>query len=526
MPSQNISRRGFVSGAALSLSGRAAQLRPNVLFLMADEMHHRSLSLTGNPYMQTPNMDRIGREGAVFTNATCVTPFCSPSRATMITGVYPHRHGIVQNVPASDPVWDTSGNLSGEPVASPRPHKGGRAQPPLAPDAFPTTEMALHASGFATAFRGKWHLGNIGEFPCYESFYYASKVWKGYPDFLEQRLPASRFSGNREPGRYLGRPVKKIPAIRAAWDPFQQVGSAGYIATIGRTVIPADLLPETQITTQVLGLLERFRDRSFMITASWSPPHDLWVIPDPYYSLVGREKIRLAGSTDLEPWDAKGPSRRLGKLAGEEGIREYAAIYQGMVRYIDDQVGRILEKLDELGLAGNTLVVLTSDHGDMVGAHGCIGKSVFSFFDDLVKIPLCMRLPGRIRAGTVVRNPVSQIDYMPTILDYAGLPAPGEIHGKTLRPLLEGRRVEWRDYAFCQRGPGARMIRTGRYKYVYSDSPRVVALYDLWQDPDEDRNLAHSPARAAELRTMHNRLIEVMARDGDPLVRHFPKEPI
>lgn len=107
MSSRHMNRREFLSataagtgGAARCFSAPAAKDRPNVLFLMTDEQHHRSLSLTGNPYIQTPNMDRIAREGALFTNATCVTPYCSPSRATMITGVYPHRHGILQNVGA------------------------------------------------------------------------------------------------------------------------------------------------------------------------------------------------------------------------------------------------------------------------------------------------------------------------------------------------------------------------------------------------------------------------------------------
>ena len=104
----------------------------------------------------------------------------------------------------------------------------------------------------------------------------------------------------------------------------------------------------------------------------------------------------------MPEWDRRGPSKRLGDIMGREGIREYAAIYHGMVKYIDDQVGRVLAKLDELGLADNTLVIFTTDHGDMVGAHGCIGKSIFSFYDDLVRIPLLMRLPGRIPAGTVV----------------------------------------------------------------------------------------------------------------------------
>lgn len=489
----------YTAGGAVSCLSMPDTGRPNLLFLMTDEQHHRSLSITGNPYISTPNMDRIGREGVLFTNATCVTPYCSPSRATMITGVYPHRHGIVQNVGA-----------------------GGK-QAPLAPDAFPTTEMILYRRGYFTAFRGKWHLGELGDFPCYEQFDYAAKTRKEYEEFLEERLPAARFAADQDPGRYLGRPVEKIPAIRNAWERFQKIApSLGYIATIGRTVIPPELLPETQITNQVLRLIEENRNRNFMITASWSPPHDLWVIPEPYYSMVDRKKIRLPGTRNLEAWDARGPSKQLGDLVGEEGIKEYVAIYHGMVKYMDDQIGRVLKTLDDLGLSRNTLVLFTSDHGDMVGAHGCVGKSIFNFFDDLVRIPLMMRFPGRIKPGTVVNKPVSQIDYMPTLLDYMGLPIPQNVHGRSMRPLIEGRAEKWRDYAFCQRGSGARMIRTERYKYVFSRTPHVVALYDLQEDPHEDRNLARDGTHAATVRMMHTRLREVMEADGDVLVREMP----
>jgi len=272
--------------------------------------------------------------------------------------------------------------------------------------------------------------------------------------------------------------------------------------------------------------MDAFAERNFMITASWSPPHDLWTIPEPYYSMVDRGRIALPGTTDLPVWDQRGPSKRLGDIMGPEGIREYAAIYHGMVKYIDDQVGRVLGKLDDLGLAEDTLVIFTSDHGDMVGAHGCIGKSISSFFDDLVRIPLAMRLPGRIRPGTVVKAPVSQIDLMPTIVDYAGQPVPPDVHGSSLRPLIEGRRVEWRDYAFCQRAMGGRMLRTRRYKYAYGVRPRMRALYDLENDPNEDHNLADEAAHAVALRHMHRRLLAVMEADGDPLAAELPSDPL
>jgi len=520
-----MNRREFLqaaAGAALAAAPAAVYCETapkrkdgvNVLFLMTDEQHHRSLSITGNPYVQTPHMDRIAREGALFENATCVTPYCSPSRATILTGAYPHTHGILTNVGARGP--DPHGAAAGS----------GKEQP-LAADAFPSTEMTLYKHGYATAHRGKWHLGDKGDFPCYESWGYALKTDRAYRDLLDERLPAAQFADDKDPGQYLGRPVKKVPAIRQGWQKFKETGGGvSYIATIGRTVIPPELLPETFITDEVVGLIEKNADRNFMITASWSPPHDLWVIPDPYYSMVDRKKVEIRGTTDIPPWDQKGASKRLGDIMGPDGVREYAAIYHGMVKYIDDQVGRILKKLDDLGLAENTLVIFTTDHGDMVGAHGCIGKSVAGFYDDLVRIPLAMRLPGRIKPGTVVREAVSQIDYMPTILDYAGLPAPEKIHGRSMRPLIEGRDVKWRDYAFCQRANSLRMLRTGRYKYVCpAGKGPIRALYDLQADPNEDRNLAADPASAETLRMMHRRLLEVMAADGDPMAKDMPKEP-
>ncbi len=482
--------------------------RLNVLFLMTDEQHHRSLSMTGNRYIETPNMDRIGREGACFDNATCVTPYCSPSRASLITGVYPHRHRILVNVDGRRP-----------------------EQAPLAQNAFPNTETLLHGQGYATAHRGKWHLGNIGDFDCYEQRAYAGASNPEFGRWLQQRVPKEQFAKHRSPGKYMDRPVEMIPAVERGFHEFHKdfqgkANRVAYISTIGRSLIPPDSLPETRITNDVLDLIDRHADENFMITASWSPPHDLWVIPEPYYSLVDRRRIELPGTPDLPDWDREGPSRRLGSLVGEEGLREYAAIYHGMVKYIDDQLGRILKKLDERGLAENTLVIFTTDHGDMVGAHGCVGKSIFGFYDDLVRIPMVMRVPGRIRPGTRLNQPVSQVDLMPTILDYLGQKVPQPIHGQSLRPLLEGRSTAWRDYAFCQRADAGRMLRTERWKYFYRGKNKIVALYDLQNDPHEDRNLAADPRHAAQVRALHARLLQVMQADGDPLAERFPADPL
>lgn len=488
-----------------SIAKQKATGRLNVLFLMTDEQHYRSLSINGNPYITTPNMDRIGREGVRFDSATCVTPYCSPSRASIITGVYPYTHRILMNV-------------------SP----GRNTQPALPQAAFPNTETILHNAGYFTAHRGKWHLGDPGDFDCYQTWSYAAKSGRDYRRMLDQQLPAAQFAGTKSPGMYQGRPVKMIPAIEEGYRRFKAIPNnrVSYIGIIGCSVIPPELLPETQITNQVLELLEQNVDKPFMITASWSPPHDLWVIPEPYYSMVDRSKIELLGNWDMPPWDRKGASRRLGEAVGPDGVREYMAIYYGMVKYIDDQVGRVLDKLDELGLADNTLVIFTTDHGDMVGAHGCVGKSIFGFYDDLVHIPLMMRLPHQIAAGGIVHQPVSQIDYMPTILDFAGFPIPAGIQGRSMRPLIEGRQVPWRDYAFCQRADAGRMLRSGEYKLVYRSRPRVVALYDLKKDPHEDHNLADDPVYADTVRKMHQKLVKIMVEGGDPAVDMFRPDPL
>jgi len=133
-----------------------------------------------------------------------------------------------------------------------------------------------------------------------------------------------------------------------------------------------------------------------------------------------------------------------------------------------------------------------------------------------------MRLPGVIPPGTVVDQPVSQIDIMPTILDYLGQAIPQRIHGRSMRPLVQGRPVEWRDHAFCQRADHARMLRTERWKYVYGRRGKMLALYDLADDPHEDRNLAREKAHAPTVRRMHRRLLEIMRSDGDPLAAEIP----
>jgi arylsulfatase A-like enzyme len=197
----------------------------------------------------------------------------------------------------------------------------------------------------------------------------------------------------------------------------------------------------------------------------------------------------------------------------EEQIRNMRSIYYGMVREIDDWIGEILDKLDELGLSDNTLVIFTSDHGEMLGDHGMHSKMIF--YEGSVHIPLLMRFPGRIKPGTVVDSPVSTMDVCPTILDYLGMTVP-ECDGMSLRTFIKGRPVEHDvvSYSGGNSTPNY-MIRSGDLKLMIAENERnqsVDALYDLKADPLEMRNLIISPVSPAKNRKQAEEMKERLVR--------------
>ncbi|MHC4442133.1 MAG: sulfatase-like hydrolase/transferase [Planctomycetota bacterium] len=476
----------------------------NVLFLMTDQHHYKVLGAAGNPLIETPNLDRIAREGARFELATCPTPFCSPARASIITGLYPHTHGIVVNC------------------------YGGRTGS-LTDTDFPNTETILNQRGYVTEHRGKWHLGSLDDFTCYKKIPY---VDKGYKKFLNKNLPADRFAGNPGNATYNGRPVYMIPRVVEGQKSFHDLyrdNQHKRVAMIGRTAIPVDLLPESYITDRVVELIERNAGRNWMITASWHPPHALWVAPEPYYSMLDRNKIKLPNLDNCPDWLMKGFAKQLGTCNGPEGIREYVGIYYAQVAMIDYYVGKILRKLDQLGLAERTLVIFTSDHGDMQGQHGMIGKSIPVFYDGVLRIPLLIRLPGKIKPGTVIKEPVSLVDLMPTILDYVGIPCPKDVQGSSLRPLIEGRAKNWPQYAFSERrnqqGKDVMlMIRGQRFKYVFREN-KHHELFDLLNDPYENNNLYANPDSKKIIQILHLKLMNWMKKTYDPYLAQMPFDP-
>jgi arylsulfatase A-like enzyme len=513
--SKSLSRRRFLSAAARGLAaagaagglsfarlhGQPAGEGLNLLFLMTDQHNAGVLGCYRNSIVQTPNLDRLAAEGVRFTNAYCATPFCSPTRASLVTGLWPHQHGITQNV---------DGDAHG------------------ITDANTFTENLLFDRGYKTAHRGKWHLGPYSDVRCYRD---DKPEGRGWGVLSESICPSADFPKQEGEVRLWGRPVIMQDFMLEAhrtWNTFDKIPKQD-LSIIGRSVLPREGTYEAWYTEQVVGLMEKHRSENWMITWSVSPPHAFWVCPDPYYSMYDPAALALPTNlSEMPDVVRQSVGYRLAQLIGERGIREYLRCYYGQVSMMDWYVGQILAKLDELGLAGRTLVVFTSDHGDMQGGHGLITKSVPAMYEEITRVPLMFRLPGRIPSGKVVDMHANSVDMMPTLLDYVGLAAPDGIAGRSLRPFVEGQADDGAP-AFSER-TGLnynwieRMICRDGWKYVFH-SAWPSELYNRNDDPGEVRNL-YSDAASRDTRDgLHRELRDWMTRTNDPGLARMRESP-
>lgn len=464
---------------AMAAPARAQRKRPNVLFLMCDQLNANLLSCYGGP-IPTPHIDRIAREGVRFTQATCPTPFCSPTRASIITGMYPHAHGIVLNVGARQ--------------------KGIRADDV-------TTEKILSEAGYATHHYGKWHLTG-DELPYYPDMF--------RPGHEYTREMADTFDKVRATDRAgwmdwytWALPVEIAPrfqeAVDSLGDRWKGKRFADFITKMGRQTLPLEQYYDHRLGDLTVERIKALKNKPFMLTCSFNGPHDPNVVPSPYYEMFSPDKIELPANRGVrEKRFEKNWSRQIVADLGEPGLREFLRIYYAMTKLIDDQVGRILKALDAIGATDDTIIVFTADHGDMAGGHGMVWKSTDAFYDEVARVPLLMRYPRRFKPQTS-EIAASLVDMMPTLLDLCGRPIPEQVQGQSLVPYFTGERKasEARPFSFSERVtanpkgrrqvlPGARgsfMIRGRGWKYVrYIQGDEY--LYNLATDPGETRNLA------------------------------------
>lgn len=341
----------------------------------------------------------------------------------------------------------------------------------------PTMGELFQAAGYETAYAGKWH------------------VHAAFPAYMGRQIPGFTvlpLDGN-DPRRGDKRTEQKSPQC----DPHIAAAAIRFLGQPHRQpfLLTVSLLNPHDICE--FGTYEGFRPpRLPTDEASLPPPPPNLRDAAPLPAALGEDHARHEGRTELE-W------------------RQYLWVYYRLVESADELIGRILDALERSGLASNTIVVFTSDHGEMLGAHGMVSKQ--KLYEESVAVPLVISVPGG-PPHVDRRHLVGGIDLMPTFLDYAGIPAPEALEGRSLRPLIEGRPVAWREWITAETfGPEARMVRSDRYKYVvFAAGERREQFFDEERDPGETRNLVDDPAVATEV-DRHRRLLDAWMRSTDDL---------
>ena len=459
--------------------------RPNILLLMTDEHGAQFSGTYGHPFIRTPAMDRLAAEGVTFDAAYCNNPLCVPSRLSFMTGR--HTHNCAG--------WDNA--------------------TPLAPDAV-TWAHLLRAQGYDVALSGKMHL--IGDDHLHgfqEQLARDLHCELEHPIFpWEQGIPEAR-----EPWPGVVRTASRVPPGPDG----EEAESVGEDAATpptgpGRTPeIDADDAAVAAALAYLRRRAHRGAERPFALCVGLIAPHFPFVVPEPFFSQYFPRHADLPplppGHLDALPPAAQRLRRAFGfRDHTEQQIRRARAAYYGLVSYADDKLRQLLDALDELGLAGDTVVIHTSDHGEMLGEHGLWRK--MSFYEPSARVPLQVRWPGCAAAGRRVRECVSLVDVTATIVEAAGgASAAAPMDGHSLTRLLAGPDPEWRDEAFAEHTAhgtdrARAMLRRGRWKLCLSGGEDLEPeLYDLAHDPGEFINLAGDPAAAGVQEHMTDALL-------------------
>ena len=449
--------------------------------------------------MRTPHLDRLCREGTTLYNAFTVSPLCTPSRTSFFTGNYPHVNGSAYN--------------------HERDH--------LAPQQC-SFLRALKDAGYENALAGKNHTFQESVF--HELFDYREQAWHW------GKTHGHVTDTDREVAAYL----HADPRPECASD-FAML--EGVIP--GPMPFAAEGCVTAHIGDDAVSYLRDVGDKPFCLQVMFGDPHWPNVAPEPYYSMYDPADVQLeAPGHDFagQPFKHFVQSRAYDwHRYTDAQKRRVLATYYGQITFCDDQVGRVLAELERGGKLDDTLVLFTSDHGGFGGRFGLTGKTA-GFNDTLVRVPAILRGPG-VPAGATLDGQVSNIDFLPTLFDLAGLPVPGGIQGRSFRPLLEGApdvfreavyaevneptmppppvpREEFDGYAERRRAEAgsfwfgeyvrkgrAAMVRADGWKYVHYAGD-FAELYDLAADPWELHNLAADPAHAAKRIEMHGRLTD------------------
>lgn len=462
--------------------------QPNVLVIMTDQHRVDAVSSLAGTVCRTPNIDRLAKGGISFTQAYSICALCTPARASMYTGMYPHNHRMIRN--SEDRFCKTE---------------------------FDEDDRLLSAdlveSGYRCDFIGKWHCG-IKRLPT--DFGFHGMDVPGY----------GKCTQAAEYQRYLtdnGLEQGEVIYDGGGWH--GNIGLCGTLQGPVEASVPYFLAEETiqQLKNNAAG------DEPFVMFSNFWGPHAPYFPVEPFASMYDPKDIETWGNFE-ETFEGKPNAHKRyrdafigpeGRLRTWEECSLWAARYYGFATMIDVQIGRILDELDDLGLAENTTVIFTTDHGDLLGAHGGMHDKASIMCQETYHIPFMVRPPG-VSVGREVEVPITNMDLYSTILDIAGVPLSDAVDSRSVVPLIsDNGTTDWPEMIVSEFNGHhyhyqSRMVTDGTWKYVFN-VPETDELYDLESDPWETTNLAADDSFASQLKIMRDFLIDYCERTEDPV---------
>lgn len=446
--------------------------RPNIVFILCDDLRWDCMSCAGHPYLKTPNIDRLAREGVRFANAFCTTSLCSPSRASILSGLYAHAHKVLDNFTEFPP------NL-------------------------PNFPQRLHDEGYETAYIGKWHMGenNDEKRPGFD--YFVSH--KGQGKYYDTEF---NINGKREVVK--GYYTHIVTDFAIDW--LKKPRNKPFLLMLGHKAPHSFYIPEPKYSNIFDNVEIKYPDTAFHLDGKPQWVKDRLTT---WHGIYG----------PLFEWRKKFPD------TSPEGVKDFAAMiraYWATILSVDDSVGRIYQTLKELGILDNTIIVFMGDNGLLNGEHGMVDKR--TMHEPSIRIPLIVRYPGLTQTNNakVIEQMVLTVDIAPSLLELCKAKPLKNIHGRSFVTLVQKGDPKWRTSFFYEYNyekqfpytPNVRGVRTDEWKYIHyphgdgGPDRHLAELYNLKKDPEERYNLINDPQYAPVLKKLQSELKKLMKETG------------
>jgi len=433
----------------------------NVVFILSDDHRYDAMSFMDHPFVETPRMDGMAKEGVHLKNAFVTTSLCSPSRASILTGLYTHKHRVIDN---------------------------NR----MVPDGTLFFPQYLQQAGYETAFIGKWHMGGGSDGPRPGFDHWVS--FRGQGHYTPAAWTKLNVNGTHVPQK--GYITDELTDYAVDWLKDRK-GEKPFFLYLSHKAVHANFTPAE-------------RHDGCYDDIEVKPPATQNMTPE---QLAGKPRWLRDQRNSWHGVDFPYHS--------ELDIRGYYKNYCETLRGVDESIGRVLDQLKEMELYESTLVIYMGDNGFMFGEHGLIDKRVA--YETSIRVPMLMQCPELFKGGTVVEDVVANIDIAPTVFDAAGLVKPDYMDGGSFIPIAQGKETEWRDYFLYvyyweknfPQSPTVFCLRGDKYKYItYYGLWDTDELYDIQADPNETKNLITDPEFKKIAREMENKLYAMLADEG------------